>query len=250
MPKTKTLWERCSPQPIRPIGGEVQRLVESQQVVATIELTDSLAEHELLEAILENNKPAVRPSKKHYLLTTPFRYPPLQYGSRFGSEFEPSLFYAAYETSTVLAEGAYYRWRFWYDQATPPPSGRYITEHTLFAVRYASEQGVSLQKPPCNKHRKKLTHPTDYRVTQQLGANMRETGVQAFEFISARAANNALNVGIFTLDAIRQYKPRWTRNLICDTQAMQIGFRFKESDASETFEFSCKPAFGLDWKVT
>lgn len=249
MAKAKTLWEHCAPQPVRTLGGEIQRLVESQQVVATMELTDTLAEHELLESILESSKPPARPTKKHYLLTTAFRYPPLKYGSRFGSEFEPSLFYAAYETSTVLAEGAYYRWRFWHDQAAPPPSGRYITEHTLFAVRYATEKGMSLQKPPCQKHQKKLTHPTDYRVTQQLGTAMREAGIQAFEYISARAAGNALNVGVFTIDAIRQYKPKWTRNLICDTQALRIGFRFKESDASETFEFSCDPAFSLDWRV-
>ena len=249
MARAKTLWQRCAPQPIRTLGGEVQRLVESQQVVATMELTDTLAEHELLESILENSKPPLKATKKHYLLTTPFRYPPRQHGSRFGSEFEPSLFYAAYDTATVMAEGAYYRWRFWYDQVSPPPSGRYITEHTLFAVRYATEQGISLQKPPCQEYKKLLTHPSDYSQTQQLGADMRMADIQAFEYISARAADNALNVGIFTIDAIRQYKPKWTRNLICDTQALRVGFRFKESDASETFEFNCGPAFSLSWKI-
>ena len=58
----------------------------------------------------------------HYLLATPFRYPPLPYGSRFGSRFEPSLFYGARSASTALAESAYYRFVFWSGMATPPPA--------------------------------------------------------------------------------------------------------------------------------
>lgn len=52
----------------------------------------------------------------HYLLATPFRYPPLKV---VGTRSEPSLFYGWPETRTVPAEAASYRFVFWSGMATP-----------------------------------------------------------------------------------------------------------------------------------
>ena len=61
------------------------RLVEAQHVVSTLNLVDNLEEQTLLEDILEETKPPVPVDCKHldYLLSTPFRYRPYPYGSRF-----------------------------------------------------------------------------------------------------------------------------------------------------------------------
>src|SRR4029450_12027780 len=101
------IWAACGAQAQpRLLTGEILRLVESQEQVATNRLLSTLAEQELLEAMLEASKPPLPKgtARLDYLLATPFRYPPLPYGSRFGGRHEASLFYAARGVTTVLAE--------------------------------------------------------------------------------------------------------------------------------------------------
>ena len=81
------LWRECrGEQAIAPLRGKLVRLVESQEQVATLQLVDTLEEQALLEELIETSKPHLPPSSEtlHYLLKTPFRYPPLRWGSRFG----------------------------------------------------------------------------------------------------------------------------------------------------------------------
>ena len=47
----------------------------------------------------------------HYLLFTPFRYPPPPGGSRFRGPNDPGVFYGADEVRTACAELGYWRWR-------------------------------------------------------------------------------------------------------------------------------------------
>ena len=58
----------------RPYVRRVWRLVEAQYVVSTMKLVDTLAEQEIVEALIEATKPAVPPEceGRHYLLSTPF----------------------------------------------------------------------------------------------------------------------------------------------------------------------------------
>ena len=111
------IWERCNGAAhIRPINGRAYRLVESQEQVATLGYVDSLDEQAVLEDLLEATKPANLPDAEpyHYLLKTPFRYPPLKWGSRYGRQHEAGIFYAGKSVATTLAESAYYRFVFWY----------------------------------------------------------------------------------------------------------------------------------------
>ena len=59
--------------------GRLLRLVESQEQVATNSLVRTLAEQALLEDLIEASKPPLPATGHglHYLLATPFRYPPL-----------------------------------------------------------------------------------------------------------------------------------------------------------------------------
>src|ERR1700741_5275331 len=78
-------------------AGKVWRIVEDQHRSSTIKLVDTLAEHEILEQILEIGKPPL-PSVAthlHYLLAGSFRYPPSPVGSRFRGPADPGVFYAA-----------------------------------------------------------------------------------------------------------------------------------------------------------
>jgi len=107
-----TIWSRYhGAAHVTPLCGEVHRLVESQEQVATLTYVDTLEEQTLLESMLDNAKPPLPPgaSGLHYLLSTPFRYPPLRWGSRFGRVHERGIFYGGLSRHTTLAESAYYR---------------------------------------------------------------------------------------------------------------------------------------------
>lgn len=133
-------------------------------------MVDDLAKQVLLEDLLDATKPGPRPGTEglHYLFATPFRYPPLRHGSRFGTRFEPSIFHGARGLETVLAEAANYRFVFWTGMATAPASGRLVTQHAPRA-RYRNDRAVLLTELPCAVHAEVLAHPSDYGPTRALG---------------------------------------------------------------------------------
>ncbi len=212
------------------------RLVESQTQVATNRIAGGLAEQALLEELLEASKPKLPPGceKLHYLLATPFRYPPLRHGSRFGGRHEPSIFYGARARETVLAESAYYRFVFWGGMSSPPPKPL-RTQHTLFSVSYTSIRGLKLQAPPFDALRAILTDPTNYTATQALGTRMREAGVEVFEFVSARDPAEGTNVGVISPAALSDIRPRGIEEWWCETNGEEVRFYSKEASALERF---------------
>ncbi|WP_019624755.1 RES family NAD+ phosphorylase [Thioalkalivibrio thiocyanoxidans] len=207
------------------LRGEVLRLVESQEQVATNQLVSSLDRQAVLEEMLEATKPPRRPGTErlHYLLATPFRYPPLRHGSRFGRRHEPSLFYGALRERTVLAEAAYYRFVFWHGMATPP-ARKLDTQHTLFAARYQSADGLRLQGPPFAQYAERLRHPADYQATQALGAILREAGIELFEYTSARDTAGGLNLALYSPRPFTRNKPARQDPWLCQLTAEHVRF--------------------------
>ena len=184
------VWAACAGR-VAPslLGGRLHRIVESQEQIATRKLVDGdLAAQALLEDLVEGSKPRRPPGTErlHYLLATPWRYPPLRHGSRFGSRGEPSLFYGGGGVSTMLAEAAFYRLVFLLDMTDPPDALR--SQHTSFAARYRTEHGLRLQNPPFDAFADTLAHRDDYAEPQALGRALRAAGVEAFEFRSRRRA--------------------------------------------------------------
>ena len=212
------------------LGGDFRRIVESQEQVATNRLVASLEEQALLEALLESSKPPLPPGcdKLHYLLSTPFRYPPLRHGSRFGSRFEPSLFYASRTSATVLAEAAYYRLVFWHGMTVPPASGL-KTQHTLFGARFRTERGLRLQTLPFDRFRSQLADPSDYQASQALGERLRNEGIEAFEFRSARDPEGGANVAIFYPAVLSVTRPVFSESWLCETTASGVDFYCADS---------------------
>ncbi len=219
------LWDTVKNQtPITIIQGKLIRIVESQEQIATNQLVDNLAEQQQLEELLEQSKPAssISSSALHYLLATPFRYPPLKHGSRFGPRFTPSLLYASKTKSAAFAETAYYRCYFWHGMLTAPPAKKLITEHTLFTASYYSKNGLKLQQAPFNQQQDILTDPSQYAATQQLGEEMRRNGIDAFEYISARDLKQGINVALFSPNALLSKKPTEQQQWICETTAEKV----------------------------
>lgn len=213
------LWKECgnriSPEPI---SDNLVRVVESQEQIATNSIVDNLEEQAALEQMLENTKP-VPPcfiTGLDYLLATPFRYPPLPYGSRFGRRDEPSIFYGSLSLTTAFAETGYYRYLFWLGMTTPPPSDKFITQHTVFGVNYKTGIGLRLQNAPFNEYEEYLTHSSDYTVTQLLGTAMRNNGIEAFEYKSARDLDRGLNIAIFEPACFASLKPLSKEPWLCE----------------------------------
>ncbi len=211
------------------LSGELIRMVESQEQVATNTLVDSLEEQALLEEMLEAGKPPLPAStwNLHYLLSTPFRYPPLRHGSRFGQRHEPSLFYAALDWSAALAETAYYRFVFWSGMTAPPIDGQLTTEHTAFGARYHVRRGLRLQAAPFLDDQDSLMHPRDYRATQALGQQLREFGLDGFEYRSTRDPEQGINLALFHSGCFAAPQPVWQQHWLCETRGSQVSFYAK-----------------------
>ncbi|HEX6558520.1 MAG TPA: RES family NAD+ phosphorylase [Longimicrobiales bacterium] len=183
------------------------RVVESQHQISTRKLVDSDAEQLLLEQLIERVKPPERThGRLHYLLFTPFRYPPLRHGSRFGTRMEPAIWYGSEALRTAFAEVAYYRLLFL--EGTSADLGVLQAELTTFRILVRTERGVDLTAAPFGAHRAVLASPIDYAETQALGRAMRAAGVQVFRYPSARAQAGGVNVGVFAPEAFGRRAPR------------------------------------------
>lgn len=219
MAKTKGLLN--TPFQLVPLSGTAWRVVESQEQIHSLRWVDSMAEHDVLESLLESSKPPA--TEGHYLLATPFRYPPLPWGSRFGTRSEPSLFYAAESVQVALAEAAHYRGLFL--RSMPPRTGaRLLTHHSSFGIEYQTEKGLQLTQPPFDNDAALISDPNSYAYSQVLGAAMRKRNVEAFEYDSARHAGGVC-IGIFTPAAIKSTQPQQVHQWICQTAESEVGWR-------------------------
>jgi hypothetical protein len=193
------------------------RVVEAQHRIATRKLVDTVDEQLLLEQLLEAVKPP-EPTRgrQHYLLFTPFRYPPLRQGSRFGTRHDPGIWYGSETIDTALAEVAYYRFVFLDGTRADLGPGAIETPLTAFTVRLSTRKGFDLVATPFAAHRSLIASPTSYSDTQALGQAMRDAGVEAFRYPSARdprprrgsGGRGGVNVGVFTPPAFGTAKPR------------------------------------------
>ena len=195
-----SIWTRCGER-FRPqrVSGEPWRAVEAQHVNSTRKLVDSDDEQEALERLIDGVKPPWPPGAGfdglHYLLATPFRHPPLRYGSRFGTRQERGVYYCARAQRTVFAEKAYYVLLFL--EGTTADIELLTRPLTVFQARISTRKGLDLTRAPFSAHERAISSPTTYADTQPLGTAMRGAGVQSFVFRSARDPEGGANIGLF-----------------------------------------------------
>ena len=194
------IWTSCAgPSRRRHLALDVWRVVEAQHRVSTRALVDTLEEQAILEDIIDGAKPpaprGARFEGLNYLLYTPFRYPPLNSGTRFGRRDERSLFYAAETVRTGLAEKAYYALLFF--EGTKAVLDKAHIDWTAFQVGVESRQAIDLTAPPFDEFRALISSPSSYEASQTLGSQMRVDGVDLFKFVSARCPVGGTNVALF-----------------------------------------------------
>jgi hypothetical protein len=185
---------------------EVWRAVEAQHVAATMLLVDTQDEQRVLEDLLEASKPPIPPAAAalHYLLFTPFRYPPQGRGSRFRRPHDPGVFYGADRLATACAETGYWRWRFLRDS---PSLGRLPPlEQTVFQAKVGGP-AIDLRAPPLVRRRRAWTDPDDYGPCQRLAERARAERVALIRYESVRDPDHGGCTAVLTPAAFVRPRP-------------------------------------------
>ncbi|HTE46753.1 MAG TPA: RES family NAD+ phosphorylase [Gemmatimonadaceae bacterium] len=204
--------------------------------MSTRKLVDSVDEQVLLEELIERAKPpAVGPASLHYLLATPFRYPPLRHGSRFGARHERGVWYGSETPRTVFAEVAYYRLLFL--EGTSADLGALTTQLTAFTARVRSTLGVDLTLAPFDAHRRAISSPSRYASAQALGVEMRQAGVELIRYESARDPQGGINVAAFSPAVFGSSKPRSFETWHCTSTRLGVEVTKRDYFRRESFAF-------------
>lgn len=213
------------------------RAVEAQHQVSTNVLVDTLAEQALLEELLEESKPAA-PSL-HWLLSTPFRYPPLAGGSRFRGPADPGVWYGADAVRTACAEVGYWRWRFL--RASPALQRLPARAHTLFRVA-VSAPGLDLREPPFAAERARYTAADDYTATQAVARRARAAGVALLRYESVRDPEHGPAAVLFTPAAFAEPAPAELQTWLLEVQPGRTTWLYASALTRQAFEFSYEPS--------
>lgn len=172
--------------------------------MSTLALVDDLDEQALLERLLESSKPALPHEVMHWLLATPFHYPPLQMGSRFRGPGDPGVYYGADEIRAACAELGYWRWRFLMD--SPTLTALEPRLQTVFRAAVAT-LAVDLRKAPFDRDRTKWTDPARYEATQAFARVARAAGIGAIRYQSVRDPQRAGCGAVLSPDAFAEKAP-------------------------------------------
>jgi hypothetical protein len=243
---SSSIWTRCEGRSrLGALAGEAWRVVESQYLFSTRVLVDSDAEHQVLEELIERRKPRGQ-AGPHFLLTTPFRYPPLPHGSRFGTRGENGIWYGSAEPRTAFAEAAYYRLLFL--EGTTANLSRLMVEVSAFRAGFKTDQGVDLTRPPFAEHTPRISSKVAYEASQRLGRDMRADGVEAFRYRSARDRQGGVNVALFTARAFGSRKPSVPETWNCVATTREVEFVKKDVFRRAAFVFP-REDFEVDGKL-
>jgi len=219
--------------------GIAWRLIQAQDNISTRKLVDSLEEHRILEELIDSTKPSNfdDSSNYHTLLSTPFRYPPLQYGSRFGKTTEHSLWYGSFNMYTAMAEKAFYQFNFL--RASEAEFGTVELSLTAFSAHVQSDRMIMLTDSPFSDYKEIISSPVSYETSQILGSAMRKNNIEVFAFHSARDPKHGVNMALFTPIPFIQKKPdsKSFQSWQCIATTDLIEFIRSSSDSFEAYSF-------------
>ncbi len=205
-------------------------------------LSDSLEEQAVLEAVLEESKPALPPvvRRLHYLLATPYRYRP-HLGSRFRAALEPGVWYGAEVLRTALAEKSYWRLRFLLDSPATPDLKP--VPHTAFKAAVRSRAALDLTRAPFACERALWTHPSSYHDTQALAAAARAAGIALIRYESVRDPQHAACAAVLDPAAFGRGKPHALETWFIAAARTRVRCALQGSDVAQ-FEFAAAQLLG------
>lgn len=251
---SSSIWTRCAgASRLRPLRQTPWRVVEAQHLVATRKLVDSLDEQAVLEALIESSRPSLTAldgrtgrSSSQPLLATPFRYPPLRHGSRFGTRHDPGIWYGALNQGALFAEAAYYRFVFL--SGTSADLGTLTAWHTVFRVPARTRRGVDLTGSPFDEYRAAISSPVAYAASQALGQAMRADGVELARYRSARDPDGGINVAILAPGVFGQARPQDFQVWHSASTTARVEFARRDWAEARAFAFARTP-FEVDGRL-
>lgn len=194
---------------------DVFRIVETQEDAATMALMKNIEKQTALESLLDEYKPPYADQQlqyRHYLIASPFRYPPLPWGSRFGQRFEKSYFYASESSATCIAESVYYRFVFFAGKASDF-SMPVLTEHCLFSLFVASDACADFTQVTDSNLLSAIVSPDDYSQTHKIGRECRNNNIHIIRYPSARDTVG-INLAIDNPEVIKSNEPLQKRKVM------------------------------------
>lgn len=211
------------------------RAVEAQHLVSTTLLVDTLDEQALLERLLEDSKPGLprETARLHWLLFTPFRYPPLPQGSRFRAASDPGVFYGAEEIRTACAELGFWRWRFLQD--SPKLERIDAKAQTVFLSEIAGK-GVDLRHSPW-LNRAQWTSPEDYAACQAFAQVARQADAAFIRYESVRDPERAGCAAVLHANAFTHKQPLETQTWLLTVTRARVFWRKDSVIEAEAYEF-------------
>lgn len=229
------------------ILGNCWRVVETQETAATMTITSSSSEQSRLEELLDLSKPKIPDDCKglSYLLMTPFRYPPLRYGSRFGSTWERGIFYGSCELKTALAETAVYFWLFQQGLHTLGPLAQIRDQRTAFSVKLSSHKALDLHSDYFTATSAEINRPDSWEYSQKLGSQVRELGTEFIIYPSARLLSGK-NIAVFSPQAFAEKEP--VQQQLWHGKFTTESCVFARAGVNDGFEFQRKD-FAIDGKI-
>jgi hypothetical protein len=217
---------------------EPWRVVEAQHFLTTRNLVDNNQEFDLLESMLEHSKPN-QLNHVDYLIGTPFRYPPLNYGSRFGSVASPSLWYGSLALDTAFSESAYYRLLF-FKQSTAP-FGLIQTQMTAFQANIETTYGIDLSIDYFSPYHALFSHKENYEYSQKIGNYLRQKKMEAFLYPSVRDPHKRNNIAIFYPTVFKQKNEQYSyhhQHWHCLTENNTVTFIRQDVNGQKRYTFS------------
>jgi hypothetical protein len=205
------IWTRVAlSSEFRSYDGLCWRLVEAQHRISTLKLTDTLAEQDLLENLIEDTKPVIPPECRHldFLLATPFRYgAAYPIGSRFRRAGRtPGVYYAAETPATAVAEMAFYRLLFYAESpATPWPFD--AAEYTAFSAAITTTRMLDLTSQPLSEDSVLWLDLLEYSPCQAFADTARTADADGIRYQSVRDPAGGLNLAILTCRAFSRPAP-------------------------------------------
>lgn len=219
------------------------RVVETQEVAATRAITKSSDDQRRLEELLDLSKPNIPMDCEglSYLLMTPFRYPPLKYGSRFGSTMERGIFYGSADLRTAFAETAVYFWLFQSGPIIKGPLEIIRDQRTAFSSRLSSQKALDLAGLSSVMDLHEVCNPASWNYSQAIGARLRAIGAEFFWYPSARIESGK-NIAVLSPKAFASREP--DKQLHWNVQFSSTTCWFGRH-GSESFEFN-RSSFEFD----
>ena len=196
----------------RSYAGPVLRIVEAQHKISTDRLTDTPAEQEVLERLVEEVKPTMpAPARKlHHLLATPFRYG-YSRPTRFRRALErPGIFYGSETEATALAEAAFNKLRF-FSAAPGTILPTTTAEQYVFGIEVKAKRCLDLTAEPLVAGRKYWTRHQDYGPCQRFAAAARAIDTQLIRYESVRDPKARANVALFDPKSFQKPVPTLER---------------------------------------